>query len=956
MEKELFGLININRDAIATNRGFYYQYLNIVLKWVNNYINALDIDIYTEVDDDLKEVGDELVFTQLKCYSSVFSFTSPEIQKALLNFFTQYFKYYSQVDILSFNFKTNTALGKREKLLKAWIAEQPPVQIDLLDLCTSKVSKVLLEQIKKIRYSKLSNKKLTSGEKEILKVNFQKLSNIVQNRELIADFVKKIRWDFGEIQPEEAVKALITQITEQLANPIFEGRPAKLLLEALLSEIYRKSQLSDPKQRKVNNSILNSILAAKDGEFSAYIDIRLASLFNIRLDIIENNIKDIKTALDGTVTTVKEQGELLEKLVKDNAQKKNAVPHYITKIPYIDLSTIVGREDILINLHETLSNQRHICINGDGGMGKSTLLKVYAHRFKNEYDHIIWLNAGTGLVNSITINSDLANNLNAPILEPEKFSERFDMILGKLNILPGHNLLIIDGYSNIETQMSELRSLQNWQIIVGTRLRLEHWNSISINALSFEFAKTLYFSFGDQQDVTDSQLEILFNLIGYNTLVIALVARTIHYSFDLNLKMVIKHFEEQSLDDENLQIDLPDEFGESLYLLKILNKTFDLSAIEPIDSFYLRFFAMLPLEDTNFNDLVDWFGKSAEKQNRINLTNTINSLHTKGLIERSGKQITMHKMLRDSILYQERKDENAFLIQSFNIQCLTMRIKEGADHSLSEALRFLKFGEAILATIKEPYRKAVYFPLLQLENEVLHIYNWINKEKDMVTRWQDLFGRAEKYLPQDNALLGIISNNYGLAFAADGDWKQALAKFEKSISILQSLDERVLPQLFISLCNLCSLFIQKKDLKHFKECFDTIQDLRKKHNIWNDISAPIQSQILGSFNYELGNFPEAIKLYNLAINLHQELPKEIKNDAYLVIYFIKLGESYLMNKELDKAEKATTIAINVFSKLNAEGLGLLPVILNLGIIISELKGDHKKVEKLKEALKNINND
>jgi hypothetical protein len=91
----------------------------------------------------------------------------------------------------------------------------------------------------------------------------------------------------------------------------------------------------------------------------------------------------------------------------------------------------------------------------------------------------------------------------------------------------------------------------------------------------------------------------------------------------------------------------------------------------------------------------------------------------------------------------------------------------------------------------------------------------------------------------------------------------------------------------------------------------------------------------------------------LAINLHHELPKENKNDAYLVIYFIKLGESYLMNKELDKAEKVATIAISVFSKLNAESLGLLPVILNLVITISELKGDHQKAEKLKEALKNI---
>lgn len=121
--------------------------------------------------------------------------------------------------------------------------------------------------------------------------------------------------------------------------------------------------------------------------------------------------------------------------------------------------------------------------------------------------------------------------------------------------------------------------------------------------------------------------------------------------------------------------------------------------------------------------------------------------------------------------------------------------------------------------------------------------------------------------------------------------------------ILKLLDKKALPQLFISLCNLCHLFIQQKNISRFTECFQTLQELRNQHNLWNDASVPVQSQILGLANYEFGNYPEAIRLYNLAINLHQELPKESKNDAYLVFYFIKLGESYLMNNELDKAKE-----------------------------------------------------
>lgn len=59
-----------NTDAIFTNRGFYYQYLSVLKKWVTNFVNDNDTPIYTEVENDIKEIGENYIFTQLKCYSS----------------------------------------------------------------------------------------------------------------------------------------------------------------------------------------------------------------------------------------------------------------------------------------------------------------------------------------------------------------------------------------------------------------------------------------------------------------------------------------------------------------------------------------------------------------------------------------------------------------------------------------------------------------------------------------------------------------------------------------------------------------------------------------------------------------------------------------------------------------------------------------------------------------------
>lgn len=789
--------------------------------------------------------------------------------------------------------------------------------------------------------------------KQALINGFKQLNSLAGDKSLVTDFVSKIQWEFGEVQSEKAVETLVIEISEQLKNPVFGSKPVKLLLEAMLSEIYRRSQLTDPEQRKVNNQLLKSILDSKEEELYSCIDARLTTLFNIRIDNLEKRVDTIDNILKETTDTQNQHGKILEKLIQQSVSYNHETPKIITKIPYIDPSTVFGREDMLTSLDKSLSEVRHIIINGNGGMGKSTLLKLYVHVYKDDYDHIVWINAQSGLVSGITMNQEIAVNLNIPILNADKFSERFDLILNKLQQMSGTNLLIIDSYSKTEPQLSELRSLNQWRIIIGTRLRLSAWKSISTGALSFESAKTLYYSFGNQQIVDDAHLLNLFNYVAYNTLAISLVAKTIYYSFDLTLDIVIKHFEEQSLDDDQLKIELLDEVEESPHLLNILNKTFDLSEIEPIDKFFISFFALISVEETDFEDLIDWFGKESGNKDRTLLTNAINRLHAKGLIERSGQQISMHKMLRDSILYKERRQANAFAGHLVNIENLTSRIKEGFDHSISKALRFFKFGEAILVNVKEPYRKHIYRPLLLLENDVLNIYNWLKTDKDLVSKWRNLMERAEKYLSPDDGLLGVISNNFGLALIAKAELSEGVKRLEDAIAILQSGHTNVLPQLIISLCNLCLLSIQQKNMERFSEYFQTIMSLREKYHLYDDVSLPIQSQVLGEANQEAGNYPEAIKFYNMAIGLHLELPAESRNDVQLANYYIKLCEAYLLNGEIEKAEKAIIITIGILSKQKANGLIHVEAALNLMIIITELKGDYPNAEKLRETLRNM---
>lgn len=947
-EQNLLTLINVNRDAIATNRGFYFQYLTVVKKWLENFISNIDKQIFTEFDDDIKEVGTDLIFTQIKCYSSTFSFQSKEIKKAILNFFALYIKNKDKVSDLKFNFLTNTKVSSTETTLLKWISEQPITTPDLLDVCCKKISDILIDEIQKKIEKKLSKDHENSS------FTISDFDDIIHNAQLIQNFTQSIFWSFDEIPPEEAILSLTAEIHSLLQNSIFKQRPVKLLLESLLCEIYRRSQEENPEHRKVTNSLLQNILDSKDSELTKYIDIRFISLLNSRLDILEDKVGDIQSILQNTIKVQEHHGEILNKITSDSKNTDLVIPHLITTIPYINVDNIYRRRDIISTIRQDLSENKHVSVNGNGGMGKSIIIKSFTHAYHSEYDHVLWINAESGLVNNLNTNQAIRSTFNIPDLDLENYADRFNLIVNKLNEVQGQNLLIIDSYDVAEPEMKELKSLQNWHIILGTRLKLDEWKDRPIPPLDFDEAKNLYTSISDQESVDEQLLKELFKFVEYNTLVISLVAQTIGQSFTLTLEDVLKHFKEKSLDDTNVQVDLQNDYGESLTLLKILNKTFDLKKLEDTDKYYLSFFALLPLEETNFKDLVDWYGKDDVANHTIAFTNVLNSLHRKGLLERNGKSITMHKMLRESVLYQERTNDYPFSNQTFNIYNLSVRINEGYKHDLSKALRFLKYGEAILKEIKEPYRKAVYQPLLQLENEVLNIYGWLRKESFMV-QCQDLYNRAEKYLDKNDILLGIIANNLALALVTTGEVNLAFTYFEKSIDILSTEDSSTIPHLLISICNMSSLLLKLGDFPLFFQYFKKIEELRQKYNLLDDVSLPIQTEILATAYCELGNFDKAIKLYRTAIELHKNLPVEHKNDIFLVIYHIKLGYAYVSNKDLENASMAARIAGTIFVDLNLIELNHHIEILKLMIIIAGLEGDEEAVKELGEVLKTMQN-
>ena len=122
------------------------------------FVNEKNVKTYTEVDNDIKEVGEELIFTQIKCYSSSFSFNSPEIKDSLFNSFLLFLKYHSLHEKLTFCFSTNTHLSKSEKLLTKWVADSELKDDQLRLNCINKVKEILIEEVNKRKHKKCATR------------------------------------------------------------------------------------------------------------------------------------------------------------------------------------------------------------------------------------------------------------------------------------------------------------------------------------------------------------------------------------------------------------------------------------------------------------------------------------------------------------------------------------------------------------------------------------------------------------------------------------------------------------------------------------------------------------------------------------------------------------------------------------------------------------------------------
>lgn len=275
MSKE-FHIFKQNTEAIATNRGFYYQYLKTVKLWLDNYMNGVDHEIYCEREDDIFEHHSQsktYKFRQIKCYSTASGLNSLEVKSSLLNFYMLYLKYdYKGL----FYFESNTTIQPRAgKNLTKWIEQQQKGDFSATNYLED-VKEIFKDYIQERLEAFLKDK--TKEEHEEAKQQADKFFEGL-NEPSFEKFLESIRWVFSnELDTYKAIANLSEEILTTLDEKIkYDNRVNKeLLLGYLVNVVLEKSIEGDEEKRLLTNKLLQEALVKTEiDETSFDKDIKL---------------------------------------------------------------------------------------------------------------------------------------------------------------------------------------------------------------------------------------------------------------------------------------------------------------------------------------------------------------------------------------------------------------------------------------------------------------------------------------------------------------------------------------------------------------------------------------------------------------------------------------------------------------------------------------------------------
>jgi tetratricopeptide (TPR) repeat protein len=626
----------------------------------------------------------------------------------------------------------------------------------------------------------------------------------------------------------------------------------------------------------------------------------------------------------------------LDKLVSNGfikfTQENNKIPHSLTMPPFLP-EVFLGREKELKEIEDKLFNENHLLllVNGNGGIGKTSLASHYFHKYQKKYHHVAWVLSEKSIVDSML--QSLASPLKLQFEKTLPTEERFDILIAALAELEKPCLLIIDNANelpDLEENYRKLRCCSNFHILLTTRItRFSQAEIYKIDALAEEEAlqlfKKYYPAFNQEEECLFKEIR---EAVGGNTLVIELLAKNLQelnkFRSDYTLSSLLRNLQKKGLLEITKSREVKTNYHAKNIMRKekpedIISAMYDLSQLEEREIELLSAFSILPAENIEFEMMKTLLGASE------NLEKNLDSLSQKGWIEFNDTE----KSFKCSPVIQEiTKKKNPKLFEHCKILIDTLKEKldyqPGTGHFLNatykEAAIFSRYSESIVSAF------------LKTENIIAILCERIgnfHKTTGNFEKALEFYGKGyhiDKKLcecyPENvkfKSNLAISCQFLGYTYSELGNLEKALLfyiefnQLEKDLNEAFPNNKKYINGLAISCSKLGGLYNSKgnlkKALKYFEENNRLEKDLNESFpdNVEFKSNLACSYQFLGIVHCALNNIIKTLEFYEEHNRLIKELskanPDNVEIKDCLAVSYQNSGYKYSVLNDREKALK-----------------------------------------------------
>lgn len=346
--------------------------------------------------------------------------------------------------------------------------------------------------------------------------------------------------------------------------------------------------------------------------------------------------------------------ELLEKLEEAillaDPRKPFLQHHLLPKASFF-----IGRDAELREIDERLKHTDKLFISSMGGMGKSELVKQYAHIHKGEYDAVIFSVCNTDLESLILDDSMLPINNVQQFLD-EKARDYGNRKLRELSKLCNKRVLIIvDNFNDLQDKtLSKLLQL-NCKMLFTTRCDATEYNyeQLTLGTLREEYVWDIFRTWykWPLEGKELSAAEQILSLYQHHTMAVELIAKQMNASCTTPTEMLAKlNSGGFSNSGRERIVHSKDGASPKQNIYEHIRRLFDVSELSESQVYVLANLSLLPPSGIDKRQFHDWC--------KLDSYEDINMLTESGWVrqDEDGKIISLHPVVADVMLDELEQD------------------------------------------------------------------------------------------------------------------------------------------------------------------------------------------------------------------------------------------------------------------------------------------------------------